>query len=215
MAQASKDDQAAQITRELIDLAQEGDSEALNALMERSLPRVLRVVRMKRGPFLGRHLDDDDLAQEVMIRVWKSLQQYDPAHTADDPGETKVRERTRITMGAPQDELKGRRRREERAMEGAAGGGCIQRCLIEDDAQVRLPNGAPHRARADLTTPSQSVWETQVSIARDAPGSSKVFIQVADHPPTKKLGVRLRCGNRGVTVGANQPLNVRDDQVNP
>ncbi len=69
-------------TRVLVNLAQDGDRRALNELLDRYLPRILRVVRMKRGPFLGQRLDDGDLAQEVMIRVWKSLDKYDPQQTA-------------------------------------------------------------------------------------------------------------------------------------
>jgi RNA polymerase sigma-70 factor (ECF subfamily) len=69
-------------TRALVDLAQEGDRAALNDLLTRYLPRVLRVVRLKRGPFLGQKLEDQDLAQEVLIRVWRSLEGYDPSETA-------------------------------------------------------------------------------------------------------------------------------------
>jgi RNA polymerase sigma-70 factor (ECF subfamily) len=69
-------------TRTLVDLAQGGDRKALNDLLERYLTRILRVVRLKRGPFLGQRLEDQDLAQEVMIRVWRSLDGYDPQETA-------------------------------------------------------------------------------------------------------------------------------------
>jgi RNA polymerase sigma-70 factor (ECF subfamily) len=69
-------------TRMLVDLAQGGDRQALNELLDRYLPRILRVVRMKRGPFLGQRLDDHDLTQEVLIRVWRSLDKYDPGQTA-------------------------------------------------------------------------------------------------------------------------------------
>jgi len=71
-----------QKTRLLVGLAQEGDQFALNALLERYLPRILRVVRLKRGAFLGQRLEDQDLAQEVLIRVWRSLEGYDPQETA-------------------------------------------------------------------------------------------------------------------------------------
>lgn len=69
-------------TRTLVHMAQEGDRAALNDLLERYLARILRVVRVKRGPFLGQRLEDQDLAQEVMIRVWRSLEGYDPKETA-------------------------------------------------------------------------------------------------------------------------------------
>jgi len=69
-------------TRVLVDRAQDGDRQALNELLDRYLPRVMRVVRMKRGPFLGQRLEDHDLAQEVLIRVWRSLDTYDPTRTA-------------------------------------------------------------------------------------------------------------------------------------
>jgi len=69
-------------TRVLVDRAQEGDRQALNQLLDRYLPRVMRVVRLKRGPFLGQRLEDHDLAQEVLIRVWRSLGTYDPTRTA-------------------------------------------------------------------------------------------------------------------------------------
>ena len=69
-------------TRILVNRAQGGDRGALDELLDRYLGRVLRVVRMKRGPFLGQRLDDHDLAQEVLIRVWQSIEKYDPQQTA-------------------------------------------------------------------------------------------------------------------------------------
>ena len=69
-------------THQLVGLAKDGDRRALNDLMDRYLPRVLRVVRLKRGTFLSQRLEDQDLAQEVLIRVWRSLGQYDPKQTA-------------------------------------------------------------------------------------------------------------------------------------
>lgn len=69
-------------TMTLIMRAQAGDAQALNLLLQRYLNRILRIVRMKLGPKLRTKMESMDVVQEVMVRVVKGFEKFDPKNEA-------------------------------------------------------------------------------------------------------------------------------------
>ncbi len=64
-------------TFELVERAKRGDRVAVEEVLARYYPRVLSVVRTRLGPKLREHVESDDLVQETMIEVVKSLDDFD------------------------------------------------------------------------------------------------------------------------------------------
>ena len=52
---------------ELVRQSQAGNREACNELLERYRPRLLRIVRVKLGAELRKHLDEEDVVQEALL----------------------------------------------------------------------------------------------------------------------------------------------------
>ena len=67
-------------TLELIVKAREGDNAAVDAFLERSLPRMRRWAHGRLPRAARSSLDTTDLVQEVGIKVLKSLQRFEPRH---------------------------------------------------------------------------------------------------------------------------------------
>ena len=59
---------------ELVERIQGGDRAALNELLERYESRLRRIVRIKLGPRLQRHMDEDDIVQDVFLIATRKLQ---------------------------------------------------------------------------------------------------------------------------------------------
>ena len=62
---------------ELVQLVQQGDQHALDELFERYKPRLLRIIRVKLGPRLQRHLDEDDILQEVFLIALRKMREFE------------------------------------------------------------------------------------------------------------------------------------------
>lgn len=62
---------------ELVQRIQTGDHEALNELFERYKPRLKRIIRIKMGARLQRHLDEDDIVQEVFLIAMRKVQEFE------------------------------------------------------------------------------------------------------------------------------------------
>lgn len=64
----------------MVQKAKTGDDQALNHLMERYLPRVLKIVRMRMGAKLRSQMESMDMVQDVMQRALKGFDQFDLRH---------------------------------------------------------------------------------------------------------------------------------------
>ena len=62
---------------ELVQRIQTGDRDALNELFERYKPRLKRIIRIKMGARLQRHLDEDDIVQEVFLIAMRKVQEFE------------------------------------------------------------------------------------------------------------------------------------------
>ncbi len=58
----------------LIKRAKEGDKEAFQKIVSQHLPNILNLATR----MLGNRAEAEDLAQEVMVKLWKNLERYDP-----------------------------------------------------------------------------------------------------------------------------------------
>lgn len=65
-------------TIHLLKRAKAGEDQALNLLLDRYLNRILRIVRVKLGPKLRNKMESMDIVQEVMVRVMKGLDKFEP-----------------------------------------------------------------------------------------------------------------------------------------
>ena len=61
----------------LIRLGKDGDGPAVNEFLRRYMPRLLRVVRIRMGPLLRRHIDPEDIVQEVCIIAVDKLPSFE------------------------------------------------------------------------------------------------------------------------------------------
>ena len=59
----------------LIKRAKEGDKEAFQNIVSQHLPNILNLATR----MLGNRAEAEDLAQEVMVKLWKNLERYDPS----------------------------------------------------------------------------------------------------------------------------------------
>jgi RNA polymerase sigma factor (sigma-70 family) len=64
-------------TQDLIRKIQAGDQEAQDQLMERYLPQVYRLVRLKLGTGLRSKLESGDIVQEVLMNVLKGMDKFE------------------------------------------------------------------------------------------------------------------------------------------
>lgn len=64
-------------TLRLVEAAQAGEREALEALFERYLPRVRRIVALRAGYRLRQLEDVDDLVQDALLRVFRDLDRFE------------------------------------------------------------------------------------------------------------------------------------------
>jgi RNA polymerase sigma-70 factor (subfamily 1) len=62
---------------ELVHLIQGGDRAACDELFERYRPRLLRIVRVKLGARLRRHLDEEDVVQEVLLVAARKIAEFE------------------------------------------------------------------------------------------------------------------------------------------
>ena len=69
-------------TLTLVRQAKAGENNALNLLLDRYVQRVLRIVRMRLGPKLRGRMESMDVVQEVMVRVIKDLENFEPKNEA-------------------------------------------------------------------------------------------------------------------------------------
>ena len=88
----------ASLDRELVQWSLEGDESAFRGLVERYQKLVFNIV----FHYLGRREEVEDIAQEVFLRVYRSLSRYDP----ERPFKAWV---SRITANACLDELRKRK----------------------------------------------------------------------------------------------------------
>ncbi len=65
-----------QTTRILL-LAKDGDSSAMNALIARVGPRLLQLIRLRLTPFLRRHLEPEDVLQEVLLKAFQHFPEFE------------------------------------------------------------------------------------------------------------------------------------------
>src|SRR5262245_29088221 len=62
---------------ELVELVQGGDEDAWREFFERYRARLARIVRIKLGPRLQRHLDEDDILQEVFLVALRRVGEFE------------------------------------------------------------------------------------------------------------------------------------------
>ncbi len=62
---------------ELVHLIQGGDRGACDELFERYRPRLLRIVRVRLGEQLRRHLDEEDVVQEVLLVATRKIAEFE------------------------------------------------------------------------------------------------------------------------------------------
>jgi RNA polymerase sigma-70 factor (subfamily 1) len=62
---------------ELVQLIQGGESAACGELFERYRPRLLRIVRMRLGEQLRRHLDEEDIVQEAFLTAAQKIGEFE------------------------------------------------------------------------------------------------------------------------------------------
>ena len=67
-----------QPTIELVLAAQKGDAAALNTLFSRYLPHVTQIVALRMGRRLGQMVEVEDVVQEVLLDVLRSLGRFEP-----------------------------------------------------------------------------------------------------------------------------------------
>jgi RNA polymerase sigma-70 factor (ECF subfamily) len=60
----------------LLDRCRAGDPDALEALLDRLRPYVRLLVRPRLGTRLGRRVDDSDLIQESLLRIYRGFDQF-------------------------------------------------------------------------------------------------------------------------------------------
>ncbi len=79
MSEKPADPQPAGIhdTLRLVESARSGDRGALEGLFERYLPRVRRIVALRLGRRLARFVELEDIAQEVLLRVFRGLERFE------------------------------------------------------------------------------------------------------------------------------------------
>ncbi len=65
-------------TRILLSRAQAGDSDAINALLERLRPRLAAWVTARLGPLLRAKLEADDIVQEILIQANAAISTFEP-----------------------------------------------------------------------------------------------------------------------------------------
>lgn len=64
---------------ELVQRIQGGDGDAMNELFERYRPRLRRIVSVQLGARLQRHLDEDDILQDVFLVAARKLAEFQPS----------------------------------------------------------------------------------------------------------------------------------------
>ena len=69
-------------TLNLVRQAKAGENNALNLLLDRYVQRVLRIERMRLGVKLRGRMESMDVVQEVMMRVIKGLENFEPKDEA-------------------------------------------------------------------------------------------------------------------------------------
>jgi len=65
-------------TLELIRASQHGDPLAIETLFSRYFPRVMRIVSLRMGRRLAAFVAEEDVAQEVLLRVFRGLEDFEP-----------------------------------------------------------------------------------------------------------------------------------------
>lgn len=70
------------LTASLLARAQSGDSDALEQLVQRYLPRMKRWVSGRLPAYCRRVCDTDDLVQDTLVRVMRGLPAFQPTHEA-------------------------------------------------------------------------------------------------------------------------------------
>ena len=67
-------------TIELVIKAQSGDADALEAILERSLPRLKRWAHGRLPPVARGHLDTNDVVQDAVFQVLRRIDVFEPRH---------------------------------------------------------------------------------------------------------------------------------------
>jgi RNA polymerase sigma-70 factor (ECF subfamily) len=65
-------------TLDILNAARGGDRRALEALFARYLPRVRQIVCLRMGRRLASFTEHDDIAQETLLRIFRSLDDFQP-----------------------------------------------------------------------------------------------------------------------------------------
>lgn len=80
---AIMDSQASANTYVLLDRYRAGDKSALQTLLQRYYPRVACIVRVRMGAALRERLTEEDVVQEVFLRVMESIDSYERREDAE------------------------------------------------------------------------------------------------------------------------------------